>query len=77
MNKIDLARESKTLSNNSGTRLQVTKTKKGYNAYRVYGNEYFKDDENETTIGFITYPMKIWQVKEWLEEQENFKRLAE
>ena len=77
MNKIDLARESKTLSNNSSARLQITKTKKGYNAYRVYGNEYFKDDANETTIGFITYPMKIWQVKEWLEKQENFKRLAE
>ena len=76
MNVVGLARETKTLSNNSSARLQVTKVKRGYNAYRVYGNDYYKDDPGETTIGFINYPMTINQVKEWLEEQKNFKRLA-
>ncbi len=73
----DIARESKTLANNSDAHIQVTKTGRSYMTYKVYGNDYFKDGAGESTIGFINYPMTIKQVSEWLEEQKTFKKLAE
>ena len=51
----DIARETKTLSNNSDAHIQVTKTGRSYMTYKVYGNDYFKDGAGETTIGFINY----------------------
>jgi hypothetical protein len=69
MNKADIARESKKLANNDNSRLQVTRKKngRGYNTYLTYKNEWFKDDADEETIGFISYPMTLKQVKEWFE----------
>jgi len=80
--KADIARESKKLANNENARLQVTrrtygKANRGYNIYLTYQNEWFKDNADEETVGFIDYPMTLDQVKEWLEDQETFKRLAE
>jgi len=67
MNKRDLARESKQINNNPHMRIQVAeKVGGGFNAYRVYDGDWFEDNEDETTIGFIDYPMTIAQVSEWL-----------
>ena len=69
MNKADIARESKKLANNDNSRLQVTRKKngRGYNTYLTYQNAWFKDDADEETIGFISSPMTLKQVKEWFE----------
>ena len=69
MNKADIARESKKLANNDNSRLQVTRKKngRGYNTYLTYKNEWFKDDADEETIGFIFFPMTLKQVKAWFE----------
>lgn len=77
MNKRDIARATKELANNENAQIQVTKVGRSYRTYKVYGNEFFKEDAGETTIGFINYPMTARQVGEWLEEQETFKKLAE
>lgn len=70
MNIRDIARETKRLSNNESARLQITKRKNGgYNAYLAYGNEWYKDDTDEQTIGFIDQPMTIKGVGEWLAER--------
>lgn len=52
----ELARASKQINNNANVRIQVAERKdgKGFNTYRCYGNEYFPDGEDETTIGFIS-----------------------
>ena len=70
MNKRDIARETKRLSNNENARLQITKRKNGgYNAYLAYGNNWYIDDADENTIGFIYQPMTIKGVSEWLAER--------
>ena len=74
--KRDIARESKQLDENTDKKLQITKrtwgkANRGYNIYRVYGNEYFQDDADERTIGFINYPMTLKQVEEWLEHRKE------
>lgn len=71
--KRDLAKASKEINNNPNMKIQVTqrtwgKANRGYNTYRVYGNEYFKDDADEETIGFITEPMTLAQINEWLQD---------
>lgn len=73
MNKRELARETKQIGNNPNLRIQVAERKngKGFNTYRVYGNEYFKDDADEKTIGFISEPMTQAQVNEWLTEHKS------
>ena len=68
MNKRELARESKQIRNNPHMRIQVAeKVGGGFNTYRVYDNDWFDDNEDENTIGFIDEPMTIAQVGEWLE----------
>lgn len=71
--KRELARETKQISNNPNLRIQVAERKngKGFNTYRVYGNEYFKDDADEKTIGFISEPMTQAQVNEWLTDHKS------
>ena len=74
--KRDIARESKQLDENSDKKLQITertwgKANRGYNIYRVYGNEHFQDDADERTVGFINYPMTLKQVEEWLEQRRE------
>ena len=73
MNKRELARETKQISNNPNLRIQVAERKngKGFNTYRVYGNDYFQDDADEKTIGFISEPMTQAQVNEWLTDHKN------
>ena len=68
MNKREIAKETKRITS-PNARLQVTKRLHGlgYNAYLTYNNEYFKDDKDEKTIGFIDQPMSIAQVLEWLD----------
>lgn len=64
----ELARASKQISNNPNLRVQVAERKdgKGFNTYRVYGNEYFNDDPDEMTIGYISEPLTYKQVEYWL-----------
>ena len=66
MNKRELARETKRLSHNPNSRLQVAKCGRGYNAYLTYTNEYFQDAKGEKSIGFIYFPMTVKQLNEWL-----------
>lgn len=68
MTKRELARETKRVAGNPDARLQVTMVGRGYNAYLVYGNDYFQDYPEERTIGFIKHPMTLKQVTEWLLE---------
>lgn len=73
--KRELAKASKQINNNPNLRIQVTqrtwgKANRGYNIYRVYGNEWFQDDANEKTIGFITEPMTLAQINEWLTDHK-------
>ena len=72
MNKREIAKETKKLANNENARLQVTKRLHGlgYNTYLTYGNDYFKEDEDERTLGFIDHPMSIAQVLEWLSDRQ-------
>lgn len=70
MTKRELAKETKQLANNENARLQVTKCGRGYNAYLTYTNEYFQDDADEKTLGFINHPMTLKQVTEWLYDVE-------
>ena len=69
MTKRELARETKRLAGNPNARLQVTEYGRGYNAYLTYTNEWFQDDPDERTIGFITEPMTNKQVNEWILEK--------
>ena len=64
----ELARASKQINNNPNVRIQVAERKdgKGFNTYRCYGNEYFPDGEDETTIGFISEPLTYKEVEDWL-----------
>ena len=64
----ELAKASKQINNNPDMRIQVAERKdgNGYNTYRCYGNEYFKDNEDEITIGFINQPLTLKGVEEWL-----------
>lgn len=64
----ELARASKQINNNPNVRIQVAERKdgKGFNTYRCYGNEYFPDGEDETTIGFISEPLTFKEVEDWL-----------
>ena len=64
----ELARASKQINNNINMRIQVAERKdgKGFNTYRCYGNEYFQDAEDETTIGFMHKPMTFKEVEQWL-----------
>lgn len=64
----ELARASKQINNNANVRIQVAERKdgKGFNTYRCYGNEYFPDGEDETTIGFISEPLTYKEVEDWL-----------
>lgn len=64
----ELARASKQINNNPNVRIQVAERKdgKGFNTYRCYGNEYFRDGEDETTIGFISEPLTYKEVEDWL-----------
>lgn len=73
--KRELAKASKQINNNPNLRIQVTqrtwgKANRGYNIYRVYGNEWFQDDADEKTIGFITEPMTLAQINEWLTDHK-------
>ena len=67
--KADIARESRRLANNPNARLQVTQKLKGrgFNAYMTYRNEWFKDDADEKTIGFIDEPLTLKEVNRWLQ----------
>lgn len=69
----ELARASKQISNNPNLRVQVAERKdgKGFNTYRVYGNEYFNDDPDEMTIGYISEPLTYKQVGEWLRDHKS------
>ena len=67
MNKRELARETKRITS-PNARLQVTKCGRGYNAYLTYQNEWFQDDPDEKTIGFINSAMTLKQVNAWLRE---------
>lgn len=64
----ELARASKQINNNPNVRIQVAERKdgKGFNTYRCYGNEYFPDDADEMTIGFISEPLTFKQTEYWL-----------
>ena len=64
----ELARASKQINNNPNVRIQVAERKdgKGFNIYRCYGNEYFPDVEDETTIGFISEFLTYKEVEDWL-----------
>jgi uncharacterized protein (DUF736 family) len=65
----EMAKASKQINNHPDMRIQVAERKdgKGYNTYRCYGNEYFQDGEDETTIGFINQPLSFKGIEEWLE----------
>ena len=69
----ELARASKEINNNPNVRIQVAKRKdgKGFNTYRCYGNEYFSDGEDETTIGFISEPLTYKEVEDWLFQRQK------
>jgi hypothetical protein len=64
----ELARASKQINNNPNMRIQVAERHdgKGFNTYRCYGNEYFQDGEDETTIGFMHQQMTLKEVEQWL-----------
>ena len=68
MNKRELAKETKRIGANPDARLQVAKCGRGYNAYLTYKNEWFADDPDEKTIGFICQPMTLAQVTRWLQD---------
>jgi len=65
MNKRELARETKRITS-PNAQLQVTKAGRSYRAYLTYTNEWFKDDPDERTIGFISCPLTVKQVSNWL-----------
>ena len=65
----ELAKATKELRNNENMRLQVTKAGRSYRTYRCYGNDWFQDNADEKTLGFITYPMTVAQVREWLSDE--------
>ena len=69
----ELARASKQINNNPNVRIQVAERKdgKGFNTYRCYGNEYFPDGEDETTIGFISEPLTFKEVEDWLFQRQK------
>ena len=69
----ELARASKQINNNPNVRIQVAERKdgKGFNTYRCYGNEYFPDGEDETTIGFISEPLTYKEVEDWLFQRQK------
>ena len=69
----ELARASKQINNNPNVRIQVAERKdgNGFNTYRCYGNEYFPDGEDETTIGFISEPMTYKEVEDWLFQRQK------
>ena len=64
----ELAKASKQINNHPDMRIQVAERHdgKGFNTYRCYGNDYFQDDKDETTIGFISEPLTFKQVEYWL-----------
>ena len=69
----ELARASKQINNNPNVRIQVAERKdgKGFNTYRCYGNEYFPDGEDETTIGFVSEPLTYKEVEDWLFQRQK------
>ena len=69
----ELARAPKQINNNPNVRIQVAERKdgKGFNTYRCYGNEYFPDGEDETTIGFISEPLTYKEVEDWLFQRQK------
>ena len=71
MNKRELARETKRITS-PNARLQGTKCGRGYNAYLTYQNEWFQDDPDEKTIGFINSAMTLTQVNAWLRESASY-----
>ena len=64
----ELAKVTKQCNSHPDMWIQVAERKdgKGFNTYRCYGTEWFKDDEDERTIGFIHQPMTFKEVEEWL-----------
>lgn len=67
MNKRELAKETKRITS-PNSRLQVTKCGRGYNAYLTYKNEWFQDNPDEKTIGFIYQQMSLAKVTRWLQD---------
>lgn len=69
----ELARASKQINNNPNVRIQVAERKdgKGITTYRCYGNDYFQDDKDETTIGFISEPLTYKEVEDWLFQRQK------